>query len=212
MNKNISISMILVFSIFLTGMFVYTDGYEDIQGSIVEVLCLSCLKLDPVLPTQLSYSFETANNEPHPDFVLNNLTSGIVFLHYSKDACSGCDIILPTIQELFSVEYGKEDMFQQQRTFGENTVHYYYINTDHTTDEKEQSFQIYDKDYVEGLPMVTIVTLYYDHGTIKPYYTSIYGTFGAKYDTHQKRYDYLTNIISESIGLWEENIAGYEQL
>ncbi|RLF59103.1 MAG: hypothetical protein DRN27_03670 [Thermoplasmata archaeon] len=208
MNKNISISIILGFSIFFTGMFVYTEGYEDIKSSVVEVLCLSCLKLDPV--TQLEYIFETANSNHHPDFVLNNLTSGIVFLHYSKDACSGCDIILPAIKELFSVEYGKEDMFQKKLTFEENTVHYYYINTDHTTDEKQQSFKIYDKDHVEGLPMVTIITLNYDHGTIKPYYTSIYGTFGSKYDTLQKRYDFLTDIISESIGLWEENNAGYE--
>jgi len=180
-----------------------------VKSSVVEVLCLSCLKLDPILPSQVLYTFETANHKPHPDFVLNNLTSGIVFLHYSKDACTGCDIMLPTIQELFSVEYGKEDMFQQQLTFKGNTIHYYYINTDHTTEEKKQSVQIYDKDHVEGLPMFTIITVYYDHGTIKPYYTSLYGTLGSAYNTPQKRYDYLTDIIIESTGLWEENIAGY---
>ena len=210
MNKNISLSLILVFAIFFTGMFVCTNGYEEIKRSIVEVLCLSCLKLDPILPTNAEFTFETATGSVHPDFVLNNLTTGIVVLHYSKDACTGCDIILPTIQELFSVEYGKEDMFQKQLTFNGEIIHYYYINTDHTTEEKEQSLRIYDKDHIEGLPMFTIVTVYYDHGTIKPYYTSLYGTLGPENDTHQKRYDYLTDIISESIGLWKENVAGYE--
>ena len=192
------------------GLLTFTDAYDAVQSEVVEVLCLSCLKLDPVLPDDLDFTFETATGVPHPDFILDNLSSGIVFLHYSKDACAGCDVMLPTIQELFSVNYGKEDMFQKQLEFNESTIHYYYINIDHTIEEKEKTFPIYDKDFIDGLPMFTIVTLFYDHGTVKPYYTSLYGTLGPENDTHEKRYNYLTDLINYTIGLWDENIPGYD--
>ena len=210
MNKTLQTIAIILSIIAFSGTYLYTSAYDDIQSSVVEVLCLSCLKLDPVLPTNIAYTFETGNAQPHPNFVLENLSTGIVFLHYSKDACAGCDVMLPTIQELFSVEYGKQDMFQQQLTFDEHLIHYHYINTDHTTEIKQTSVPIYDKEHIEGLPMFTIVTVYYDHGTIKPYYTSLYGTLGPDHDTHEKRFAYLTNIITDSITLWDENIVGYE--
>jgi hypothetical protein len=210
MKRYFQLILIMVLSFGFLGMMISTDVYNDVQSSIVEVLCLSCLKLDPSLPTDLEYTFETANEEPHPDFVLENLSSGIVFLHYSKDACAGCDIMLPTIQELFSVKYGKEDMFQKDILFEGNILHYYYINIDHTTMVKKKSVNIYDKDHVEGLPMFTIVTLFYDHGTIKPFYTSLYGTLGSNYDTHQKRFNYLYDLILENMVLWDENISGYD--
>jgi len=210
MNKSLQIITITLSIIAFSGMLFYTTAYDDIQNSVVEVLCLSCLKLDPILPSDVKFTFETGNGEPHPDFVLENLTTGIVFLHYSKDACAGCDVMLPTIQELFSVEYGKQDMFQKQLMFDQHLIHYHYINTDHTTEVKRTSVTIYDKEHIEGLPMFTIVTVSYDRGTVKPFYTSLYGTLGPDNDTHEKRLSYLQDLINESIDLWEENIPGYE--
>jgi hypothetical protein len=211
-DKHFFITQIVIFFL-ITGAFggilVSTDVYHEVEDSIVTVLCLSCLKLDPILKADVEFTFETATGESHPDFILENLSTGIVFLHYSKDACAGCDVMLPTIQDLFSVNYGKEDMFQKQLEINESTIHYYYINIDHTTEEKEITFPIYDKDFIEGLPMFTIVTLFYDHGTIKPYYTSLYGTLGPENDTHEKRYNYLTDLINYTIGLWNENLPGY---
>ena len=210
MIKILQVIGIIITILGFFGLIFTTDVYNQVQDEIVEVLCLSCLKLDPTTPEEADFTFYTANDEPHPNFILNNLTTGIIFLHYSKDACSGCDIMLPTIQKLFSADYGKQDMFQKQYQFNGSTIHYYYINIDHTSNQLKQTFPIYDKEHIEGLPMFTIITLFYDHGTVRPCYTSLYGTLGPENDTPEKRYDYLTEFLTYSIGLWIENVPGFD--
>lgn len=187
------------------GMILTTTVYDDVYDSIVQVLCLSCLKIEPI--TESEYTFETANDQPHPDSVLQNLTTGVVFLHYSEDACHGCDIMYPIIKELFSIEFGKEDMVYLQIPYNNQTVHYYYTNIDHSTEARGDSFFIYDKDHIGGLPMFTIVTLGYDSGIIRAYYTSLYGTLGL--ETEEERLEYLQTVMKESIELWTKNHAAY---
>ncbi|MDX1798546.1 MAG: hypothetical protein R3255_07850 [Candidatus Lokiarchaeia archaeon] len=201
----IQLSLLILISGSLSFMVIQTDIYDRIQSSIVEVLCLSCLKLEP--KTETDFVFMTANGQPHPNFVLENLTKGVIFLHYSEDACHGCDIMYPIIKDLFNIEFGKEDMVYNITTFENNTIPYYYINLDHTNDLMRNSFNIYDKDNVKGLPMFTIVTLGYDRGIIKPYYTTLYGTLNL--DNDEDRFDYLTELLIESIDIYSENSEGY---
>jgi len=182
-------------------MIATTAIYDDVYDSIVQVLCLSCLKLEP--RTQADYTFETANGQAHSEYVLENLTSGVVFLHFSEDACQGCDIMYPIIKDLFSIDFDKDDMVYFQIPYKNNTVNYYYTNIDHAIDERSEGFFIYDKEHIGGLPMFTIITLGYDSGIIKPYYTSIYGTLNL--DSDAKRLEYLQTIMQESIQLWNEN-------
>jgi len=182
-------------------MIATTTIYDDVYDSIVQVLCLSCLKLDP--RTQADYTFETANGHAHSEYVLENLTTGVVFLHYSEDACQGCDIMYPIIKDLFSIDFEKDEMAYFQIPYENNTVNYYYTNIDHAIDERNEGFFIYDKEHIGGLPMFTIITLGYDSGIIKPYYTSIYGTLNL--DADAKRLEYLQTIMQESIQLWNEN-------
>lgn len=187
------------------GLILSTSVYDDVYDSIVQVLCLSCLKLEP--KTEASYTFETANGLEHLNFVLNNLSDGVVFLHFSEDACQGCDIMYPIIKELFSIEFEKDEMTYFQIPYENSTVNYYYSNIDHATEERIDAFFIYDKDHIGGLPMFTIITLGYDSGIIKPYYTSIYGTLNL--ETDEERLDFLHNIMRESIEIWNENHAAY---
>lgn len=197
---------ILVVSAALVGILAGTDVYTEVYDGIVEVLCLSCLKLDP--KTQVEYTFETANGEKHPDFVLKNLTTGVVFLHYSEDACHGCDIMYPVILELFNISFEKDEMVYKKLNYGNATVHYYYTNIDHATEERAHTFQIYDKDHIGGLPMFSIITLGYDKGFIKPSYTSLYGTLNPNW-SNQQRLTFLQSLMSESMELYESNKAGY---
>lgn len=199
------LSLLILISGSLSVMIVETDVYERVQSGIVEVLCLSCLKLEP--KTELDFIFKTANGHPHPDFVLENLTKGVVFLHYSEDACHGCDIMYPIIKDLFNIEFGKEDMVYNLTIFENNTIPYYYINLDHTNDLMRNSFDIYDKDNVNGLPMFTIITVGYDKGIIKPYYTTLYGTLNL--DNDKDRFDFLTELLTESIDIYLQNYEGY---
>ena len=208
MNKlfTFQIAILIIISGSLGGMLIVTDVYEEVNAGIVSVLCLSCLKLEP--KTKTDFIFETANEELHPKFILENLSTGIVFLHYSEDACVGCDIMYPIIQDLFNIKFGKEDIFYEKINFKDSNISYYYINIDHTTEEFAESFPIYDKDFISGLPMFTIITLGYDNGIIKPYYTTTYGTLGLNND--EDRYNFLEELIDDSFNIYNQNFEGYD--
>ena len=192
----------------LGGMFAFTPVYNEVRSGIVLVLCLSCLKLEP--KTVADFTFETVNGVPHPEFVLENLSKGPVFLHYSGDACAGCDVMYPVIKNLFSIEFGKQDMFHTLVTFENATVSYIYVNIHHTTDTLRDAQSIYDKDLIAGIPMFTLVTLGYDNGKVKPKYTTLYGTlttYGAA--TDEQRLEFLQQLVRESIEMYKQNEAGY---
>jgi hypothetical protein len=192
----------------LGGMFAFTPVYDEVRSGIVLVLCLSCLKLEP--KTVSDFTFETVNGVPHPEFVLENLSEGPVFLHYSGDACAGCDVMYPVIKNLFSIEFGKQDMFHTLVTFENATVSYIYVNIHHTTDTLRDAQPIYDKDLIAGIPMFTLVTLGYDNGKVKPKYTTLYGTltsYGAT--TDDQRIEFLQQLVRESIEMYKQNEAGY---
>ena len=141
MGKTIyHIIAILIVSISLIGMWVETDVYEEVKNGIVEVLCLSCLKLDPY--TKSDFTFYTANGETHPDSIINNLSTGIIFLHYSEDACKGCDIMHPIVEQLLNISFGKKEMVYREIKFENTTIHYYYTNIDHSTPERKQWLKI----------------------------------------------------------------------
>ncbi|MGF3584943.1 MAG: hypothetical protein ACQXXD_04430 [Thermoplasmatota archaeon] len=203
----LKITALAVSSILFVGMLAYTNVYTDIQTSIVETLCLSCIKLRS--KTSRNFTFETANGKPHPDFVLENLTKGPVFLHYSERACPACDVMYPVIKQFFNVEFQKEKSYFTLTSFENSTVVYIYIYLDDSSTPKEwlDSFRIYDNEHIKGLPMFTIITLEYEHGgEIKPYYTTLSGTF---LDTNEERIDLLTKLMQESFELYNKNRAGY---
>ena len=207
MDKTVyHITAILIVSTSLLGMWIGTDVYEEVKNGIVEVLCLSCLKLDPY--TKSDFTFKTANGEAHPDFIIDNLSTGIIFIHYSEDACPGCDIMHPIVEQLLNISFGKEEMVYKEIKFENTTIHYYYTNIDHSTPERKQWIKIYDKDHVGGLPMFTIITLGYNNGLIEPYYTTLYGTLGL--DNDKARLDFLREILYESIELYNENLPGFK--
>ena len=201
----IQISALLLISGGLGGMFLFTDVYEEVQSNIVLILCLSCMKLE--VNTIKEFTFETANDEPHPDFVLDNLTKGPVFLHYSEKACPGCDIMYPIIKQFFNVEFEKNEMFYEMVNYENSSVSYIYTNIDYSSEEIRDSLPIYDKDRIHGLPMFSVVTLGYDRGTIRPYYTSVYGTLG--FDNDEERISLLTELMQESIDMYNQNWEGY---
>jgi hypothetical protein len=204
----LQVCALIVISGALGGMFAFTPVYNEVRAGIVLVLCLSCLKLEP--KTLADFTFITVDNQPHPGFVLENLSHGVVFLFYSEDSCAGCDVMYPVIKDLFSVEFGKQDMFHTRAAFENATVGYVYVNINHATDELRNSERIYDKDHIHGNPMFTIVTLGYDNGKVRPKYTTVYGTlttFGCQTDA--ERLVFLQQLVHEGIEMYNQNKAGY---
>ncbi len=190
----------------LSGMLITTDVYSDVKNGIVDVLCLSCLKLDP--KTTVEFTFDTVDDAAHPSYVLDNLSSGIVFLHFSEDACPGCDIMDPVIKSLLSVDFEKDELFSTQINFKSENLTYYYTNIDHAPSTRAEPFYSYDVRDIKGLPMFTIISLGYDKGIIKPVFATLYGTLGE--ESNDKRAEILAAAIDDAIALWVENIPGYE--
>jgi thiol-disulfide isomerase/thioredoxin len=204
----VQVAAILIVSGALAGMFAFTPAYFEVRNGIVLVLCLSCLKLEPKAISE--FTFETVDDVPHPEFILENLSKGPVVLFYSGDACAACDVMYPVIKELLSVEFGKQDMFFDRVIFEGTQISYIYINIHHTIDELRNSQKIYDKDAIGGIPMFTIVTLGYEKGIVRPKYTSLYGTLvSLGYNTDTERVAFLQEILRDSINMYNDNKAGY---
>jgi hypothetical protein len=201
----LQITALLIIAVLFVSMLFSVNVYEETKARIVEVLCLSCIKLEP--KTIQEFTFNTVDNAPHPYFVTENLSKGPVFLHYSEEVCPGCDVMFPIVKNLFHVEFGKQDIFAGNVTFEGQNMTYIYVNLDHTIEAYENSFPLYDKDDIGGLPMFTIVTLGYDHGTVRPYYTTLYGTLNVQTDA--ERTTILQEIFRESIEMYSQNKAGY---
>jgi hypothetical protein len=128
MRKSIigKISLFILFSIATVGMLAYSDVYNDVQSNIVSKQCLSCIKLDPI--SQIEFTFKTANSQSHPDFILDNLTIGPIFIFYSKDACPGCDIMKPVVDDLFGVDFHKDEFFYKTVNFEGSNINFLHIN------------------------------------------------------------------------------------
>ncbi len=188
------------------GMLLYTDVYDDIHDTIVSTLCLSCIKLDPV--SRLDFVFETANGEDHSEFVLENLTTGPLFIEYSSDICAACDIMAPIIKDIFHLSFEKEDTLYELVNYNGTDVHFYHINLDHASKIQKDSFPIYDKDNRMGVPMFVVITVKYNRGPIDPCYTAAYGTLGL--GTEEERRNMVTDMIEDGIKLYKQNHAGYK--
>ena len=201
----VQVCLMVLTSGMLGGLLFYTNVYNDVKSRIVSVLCLGCLKLDP--KTRLDFTFNTANNADHPPFVLENLTMGPVFLHYRDDVCSACDEMEPVIKEIFGVTYSIGEQFYKTLRFNEANVTFIHINLDHTDQEERSSFEVYDKDHMNGVPMFTVVTIGYDHGFVKPCYTTAYGTLGK--NRNEDRKEILTQIVKDGISIYMQNAEGY---
>lgn len=201
----IQFSTFVLISGALGGMVLYTDVYDDVRFGIVSVLCLSCIKLDP--KSVVDFTFDTANLQPHSDFVLGNLSKGPVFLAFREDVCLGCDIMEPIIQDIFEVEFEKEETVVKTVIFNDTNVTFIHINLDHASQELKDSFFVYDKDNVGGVPMFTVITLGYDRGFVKPYYSSVYGTLNLEENIERKAF--LLEFIQDGIDLFNQNKAGH---
>ncbi len=194
----LQITMIILFSSAGIGLLTYTDVYDSIKRKIVEELCLSCIKLGP--DTDIEYRFETANNMPHPDFVLENLSKGPVVITYRIDFCPGCDELEEVLIDVLNISFGPYDVFYKKVKFNNSNITFIHINTNRVKEDSllYKSRYIYDIVGDAGNPMMVFVTYGYNHGFIEPTYATIYGL--KEKPKNQK--EELRNYIKEAIDLY----------
>lgn len=204
MNKMLvfHITLFVIFSGSLGGMFLYTDAYDNIKATIVDKTCFSCIKMDPVSNLE-EFVFKTANGKPHPEFVLNNLTKGPVFLEFRQDVCHACDIIEPIIQKIFNVQFGSKDTFYKTVDYDGTNITFFHIAMDHASDELIESFFIYDKDLRSGVPMHVVITWGDNNGKIQPYYQTGYSLLGKGAAKEQE--SELRKMITQAVEYYIQN-------
>jgi hypothetical protein len=186
----IQIFLLIIFSVTLGGLLVFTDIYNDVKSNIVEQTCFSCLKLDRI--ASLDFTFDTVDGRSHPDFILDNLTKGPVFIVYGSNSCSACKITDSVIKQTLNLDYDDQELLFEIIDFEGYNVGFFHINVDEHHGEFLESFYTYDKDRQNGVPMFVIITFGNNSGVIEPCYTTAYGTLGS---SHGERRDFIINMI-----------------
>ena len=218
MNKKLAVNIValVLISSSLGGMFIFTDVYSDVKTGIVDVLCLSCIKLDP--KTSMDFTFDTVDNKDHPDFVKEKLKEyGPLLIQYGDDGCTACvnmidNVMVPLLGIDFPVdENGKNvytESFEKEIFYKNISFYYIYINTDHVDDEtKKDSWKIYDIEHVGGFPQFTIITLEYSHGgNVEPYFVTFHGAFGNNWNKAKQNF---VTLLKEGKESYIRNIPGY---
>jgi len=207
MNKIlvIQITIFLVFAGLFGYMVSYTSVYDDIKSTIVTTTCFSCIKMDPV--THIDFTFETANGQPNPEFVVDNLTKGPVFLAFRQDVCTACDKMDPILKSVFGIDFEKKVLFYQTVSFDGSNVTFFHINLDHASGDFLNAFSIYDVDVRSGVPMFVIIALGNNSGTIQPCYATAYSLLGESQEEHRGKF--LQDMVSMGINRYDENILNY---
>jgi thiol-disulfide isomerase/thioredoxin len=202
----IQVVTILVFAGALGGMLVFTDVYDETYSRIVSIICLSCIKLDRIY--SIDYRFDTANNEPYPQFIIEDLKEGPIFLAFRTDVCDYCDYMEPLIIEIFDVTFEMEEVIKETVDFNGTDIIFYHINNDHATGELKTLQPYFDIDGDNGVPMFTILSLEYNHGIVSPYYLTVYGILNPDY-TDKERMEEITNNMLKAIEVYKENRQGF---
>ena len=204
----VQVATLIVCAGALGGMLAFTEVYDETFSRIVAVICLSCIKLDRVY--SLDYETLTANNMDHyhPEHILDDLETGVVFLTFRTVVCDYCDDMEPLIMEVFDIEFEMEDCYSEIVDFHGNDVVFYHVNNDYATGDLKELQPYYDVDGYAGVPMFTIITIDYLHGITTPYYLSFYGILDPDY-TDEERMQEISDQVLDVIQLWKDNIEGY---
>ena len=193
------ITLFVLFAGATAGILLGTDVYDNVQRKIVEELCLSCVKLKP--DTQIEYTFDTANDKNHPDFVLENLSEGPVLITYRIDFCPGCDELEENLIDVLNISFGPYDVIYKTVLYEGQNFTFIHINTNQISQESSlyKSRMVYDIVGNKGNPMMVFVTYGYNHGFIEPFYATLYGLQETDF---KERNEELERYISESIDLY----------
>jgi len=198
----LQITLFILFTGSFVGMLAGTEVYGNIKSTIVDTTCFSCIKMDPV--SEFVFTFETVEDRPHPDYILENLTEkGPIFLAFRADVCSACEIMEPILMEIFDVEFGKKDLFYDIINYQGEDIVFYHINIDDPYEKQTDCFYIYDKDNRGGVPMFVFITLGNNSGNIEPYYITAYSTLGK--ETEEDRVAYFDEMIYAGLEFYKKN-------
>jgi thiol-disulfide isomerase/thioredoxin len=190
--------------------------YSTLQ-ELMETPCLGCLGLYPSF--EIEFTFSTVDGKPHPDWVLDALEDGPVFIEFTQndEVCKPCARMRPKVEALerdyndivtFFIINTWEKEFREVFKGDENIKPI-------TKEEILDAYRPYDVENFGGgdgwaTPTFVIVTLEKDDdGKIKPYFGTGYGEF--KDNDAQKTKEELIDILDFAIKRHHHNEDLYEK-
>ena len=210
MNKililQISLSVILAGA--FSGLVVYTDVYQEIKSTIVETVCLSCIKMDPV--TKIVFTFDTYDDRMHPDFVKDDLETGLVFLDFRSPVCLACNKMEPILKDVLNIEFEPQPNYHTIADYNDMNISFYHINrTVWSEDVYGESFFTYDVDNRRSVPMFVIITLGDNNGIIQPYFMTAYGELGLSGKSGAQKEFFKSKMIEPAVDYYNQYSASY---
>jgi thiol-disulfide isomerase/thioredoxin len=207
------LSLVLVVGFLSIGA---VGGSYDLLEDLMVAPCLGCLGLYPNV--QLEFIFDTANGQPHPDFILDQLKDeGPIFIEFTQndENCPPCKRMRPKVKEL-NEEYNDQVLFIIININENEFAQFYKGNKDidPITDAEENSiYAIYDIEDIAGgivaTPTYIIVTLKKDDkDVVRPSFAVGYGEY--KEEDAQKTKEDLEVELNVALSSYYQNIEWYE--
>ena len=183
--------------------------YTSLQKAM-ETPCLGCLGLYPRF--EIEFTFDTVDDRPHPQWILDALDDGPVFIEFTQNDinCPPCKDMRPKIAELEDEYSDKVTFFIINVNENENTKTFqgkeFVIPV--TDDEETDVFITYDIENIgKGGPVTPtyiIMTLENDKfGNVRPYFAVGYGKF--KDNNEEKTKVELASILDFALKRYEHN-------
>ena len=155
-------------------------------------------------------------HQPHPDFVLDALEHGPVFIEYTQndENCPPCARMRPKVHELIDEYSDKVTFFIININEHEITKYFGDEKNVKSSEVEEESFHVYDMGDIAGgrkaTPTYVVVTIDKDQdegGKIRPKFATGYGEF--KENDAEKTKNELANILSFAKSMYLLNQEGY---
>jgi len=144
-----------------------------------------CFGNDDGKQTKMDFRFKTVDNKEHPDFVINGLKIGPVFILFTQndEFCPPCMRMRPEVEKLIEKYEDQVVFFVININENEITKHFDdHIQSESITNFEEDSYyNIYDFEDMGGgspaTPTFIIITYDKNSGKKQPSFTIGYGEF-----------------------------------
>jgi thiol-disulfide isomerase/thioredoxin len=204
------LAIVLVIGFLVLGIAPGTYGWLQ---DLLDTPCLGCLGLYPKVElegSRLPFTFDTEDDQPHPEYVMDALENGTVFIEFTQndEVCPPCARMKPKIKDL-------EKKYDDRVVFIIININENELRMIHNGSEEKKvlgsekdSFHVYDTGNIAfgsiATPTYFIITWGNNtsQGDIQPYFAVGYGEFVE--EDAEKTKKALAKTLDHAIGLYDD--------
>jgi thiol-disulfide isomerase/thioredoxin len=216
-ESNFKFKQKLAFIIVIGTLFIGTTaGSYGLLEELMFSPCLGCLGLYPNV--ELDFGFKTVEDQPHPEFILDNLSkNGPIFIEFTQndENCPPCKRMRPKVKEL--EEEFSEEVYFMIINVNENEMAIKFRDEDRvekvSDDDESEYYHVYDRKLIAGgrvaTPTYIIITLDENkNDKIRPSFAVGYGEY--KNDDAEETKKDLSNALNIAIKNYDHYIDDYD--